>query len=104
MRKFYRQRRNRVVSTLLKCPIAGKLTIREEDAGLHFLLKIDTALSDADLTALCTRAGIRIRTLCSYYHGDVPADDRRCLVVNYAALREEELEQILKELPLPFQG
>ena len=104
MRKFYRQRRNRVVAALLACPIAGKLTIREEDAGLHFLLKIDTQLTDDDLTAACTRAGIRIRTLSSYYHGQVPSDDRRCLVVNYAALREEELEQILKDLPLPFEG
>ena len=102
MRKFYRQRRNRVVSALLSCPFADQLTIREEDAGLHFLLKIDTTLSDEALTAVCTQAGIRIRTLSSYYHGTVPPDDRRCLVVNYAALREEDLEQILREFPLPF--
>ena len=102
MRKFYRQRRNRVLAALLACPIAGKLTIREEDAGLHFLLKIDTQLTDTDLTALCSRAGIRIRALSSYYHGDVPAEDQRCLVVNYAALREEDLEQILTDFPLPF--
>ena len=48
--------------------------------------------------AACTDAGIRIRTLSSYYHGPVPADDRRCLVVNYAALPEEELERALKLL------
>ena len=102
MRKFYRQRRNRVVTALQECPIADRLTIREEDAGLHFLLKIDTELTDADLTAACNAVGIRIRTLSSYYHGPVPPDDRRCLVVNYAALREEDLDQILKELPLPF--
>ena len=102
MRKFYRQRRNRVVSALQECPIADRLTIREEDAGLHFLLKIDTELTDAELTAACNAVGIRIRTLSSYYHGPVPPDDRRCLVVNYAALREEDLDQILKELPLPF--
>ena len=104
MRKFYRQRRNRVVSALQSCALAPKLTIREEDAGLHFLLKVDTALSDEALTAYCARAGIRIRTLSSYYHGSVPADDCRCLVVNYAALREEDLERSLQELPLPFEG
>ena len=102
MRKFYRQRRNRVVAALLNCPLAEKLTIREEDAGLHFLLKVDTLLSDEALTALCARAGIRIRPLSSYYHGPVPPEDRRCLVVNYAALSEEALEHALAELPLPF--
>ena len=104
MRKFYRQRRNRVVAALQSCALAPKLTIREEDAGLHFLLKVDTALSDEELTAYCARLGIRIRTLSSYYHGSVPADDRRCLVVNYAALREEDLDRSLQELPLPFEG
>ena len=104
MRKFYRQRRNRVMSALLDCPLADRLTIREEDAGLHFLLKIDTDLSDEVLTALCARSGIRVRALSSYYHGPVPAEDRQCLVVNYAALREEALEQILRELPLPFDS
>ena len=102
MRKFYRQRRNRVVAALLGCPLAEKLTIREEDAGLHFLLKIDTELTDEALTDFCARVGIRIRTLSSYYHGTVPAEDRRCLVVNYASLKEEDLERTLTELPLPF--
>ena len=102
MRKFYRQRRNRVVSALMNCPLADRLTIREEDAGLHFLLKVDTQLSDEALTDLCARAGIRIRALSSYYHGPVPPEDLRCLVVNYAALREESLEHALAELPLPF--
>ena len=102
MRKFYRARRSRIVAALNSCAEAEKLTILEEDAGLHFLLKVDTELSDQALTALCARAGIRIRALSSYYHGPVPPDDRRCMVVNYAALREEDLDQILKELPLPF--
>ena len=104
MRKFYRQRRNRVVGALTACPLADKLTIREEDAGLHFLLKVDTHHSDEELTALFARAGIRIQALSSFYQGEVPAADRRCLVVNYAALKEEALEQALQQLPLPFEA
>ena len=103
MRKFYRQRRNRVVSALTTCPMADKLTIREEDAGLHFLLKVDTERSDAELTALCARAGVRIQALSSFYEGEVPPVDRHCLVVNYAAVREEALEQVLRQFPLPFE-
>ena len=95
MRKFYRSRRNRVVQTLEECPFADRLTIREADAGLHFLLRVDTELSDEALTDHCARAGIRIRTLSSYYQLEVPEEERHCLVVNYSGLREEELEQIL---------
>ena len=95
MRKYYKNRRNQVVSALNGCAFADKLTIREEDAGLHFLLKVDTAMTDAELTAYCERAGVRVRTLSSYYHLPIPEEDRHCLVINYAGLDQEALEQLL---------
>ena len=98
MRKFYKQRRNRVVSALNGCAFANLLQIREEDAGLHFLLKVDTELSDEALTSLCARAGIHLRTLSSYYRGEAPEEVRHHLVINYAGLREETLEQVLKNI------
>ena len=104
MRKFYRQRRNRVVSALLTCPLASRMTIHEEESGLHFLLKIDTDLSDEALTALCAKAGVRIQALSSVYAGAVPATDRHCLVVNYSGLKEDALEAAIKQLPLPFEA
>ena len=42
-------------------------------------------------------AGIRVRTLSSYYHEE-PRKDSRCLVVNYSGLREEALEEALRIL------
>jgi GntR family transcriptional regulator/MocR family aminotransferase len=98
MRKFYRSRRNRVVEILQNCPHAHLLSIREEDAGLHFLLKVDTPQSDEALTERLAAAGIRIRCLSSYYHREVPAEDLHYLVVNYAGIREELLEEALNRL------
>ena len=95
MRKFYRARRNRLLTALRTCAYADRLQIREMDAGLHFLLKVDTRLSDSELVCRFADAGIRIRSLGSYYREDVPETDRRCLVVNYSGLREEELEAVL---------
>ena len=96
MRKFYRQRRNTVVSLLETCAFSEKLTILEQDAGLHFLLKVETPLSDGDLTAALEQAGIRIRALSEYYHDF--REDRHCLVVNYSGIKEENLEQALEIL------
>ena len=95
MRKYYKMRRNEVVSALNSCAFADKLTIREEDAGLHFLLKIDTPMTDEELTAFCEAKGIRVRALSSYYHLPIPEADKRCLVINYAGLRQEDLEKVL---------
>ena len=96
MRKFYRQRRNTVVSLLQNCPFSDRLTILELDAGLHFLLQVKTPLTDAALTASLEEAGIRIRALSEYYHDC--RDDRHCLVVNYSGMKEEDLSRALEAL------
>jgi len=94
MRKAYRATRNRLVDILTRCPLAQRLTIREENAGLHFLVTLDTALSGEELVARCDVAGIRIQTLAGFYHGNCPQDAHRTLVVNYAGLRDEDLDKL----------
>ena len=96
MRKFYRARRNRVMQMLETCAFADRLTILEQDAGLHFLLKIDTELSDGELTQLLRAGGIRVHALSHYYHES--EEDTRMLVVNYAQLNEEALAGALAAL------
>ena len=93
MRKFYKKRRNALVSLLETCSFSQKLTILEQDAGLHFLLKVDTALPDSDLTRELLGVGIRVKALSEYYHDQ--RRDRHCLVVNYSGVKEEALEQAL---------
>ena len=100
MRKFYKTRRNRVLTAIQGCPLADRLTILEQNAGLHFLVKVDTRLSDRELVAKCRAAGLQIRSLSSYYHNSTPADTH-CLVVNYSGLSEEataKLESALQTL------
>ena len=98
MRRFYRSRRNKILEILRNCAFSHILTIREEDAGLHFLVKVDTNLPDEALVARCNRAGLTVRALSSYYHTPVPEQVRHTLVINYAVLREEELEEALEKL------
>ena len=95
MRKDYNMRRTQVVSALNQCAFSEKLTIREEDAGLHFLLKVDTSMTDEELVQYCQTRGIRVRALSSYYHLNVPKEDEHCLVINYAGLNQEDFEQVL---------
>jgi len=102
MRKFYRARRNRVIGMLKTCAFAGKLTILEQDAGLHFLLQVDTGLSDRELTDRLLDAGIKIHSLSHYYHGSYR--DSHMLVVNYAQLEEEALAVALETLAKPIQN
>ena len=93
MRKFYKSRRNTVVSLLENCSFSHKLSIQEQDAGLHFLLNVATSLSDQALTDKLATLGIRVRALSSYYHDQ--SEDLHCLVINYSGLKEERLSAAL---------
>ena len=103
MRKFYRSRRNRVIESLTAEPFAQYVTILEQDAGLHFLLRIDAPLTDRELVDRCALAGIRVRCLGDYYEGTVPGWAERCLVINYSGLQEEELIPALDRLGNPLE-
>lgn len=96
MRKIYKNRRNTLVSMLQSSPLAGKLTILEKDAGLHFLLKVDTAYTDRELVQRLDEIGIRVRALSDYYHD---ADCRYgCLVINYSGIKEDSMQQALERI------
>ena len=101
MRKFYKNRRNNVIRMLESCPFADRITIWEQDAGLHFLLKVDTRLSDRALTDRLESLGIRVKALSSFYHSR-EQKDLHCLVINYSGLREESLRQALEAVAGSF--
>ena len=100
MRKSYRAIRNRLLELIRNLPV----TVLEEDAGLHFIIKVKTNLPDRELTAQCQQAGLRLRALSSYYHGPVPEQDRGCLVVSYAGLTQGDLQQLEKLVKNFFSG
>ena len=100
MRKLYKSRRDRLVAAIEQSPMASQLTICEEDAGLHFLVKVDTDLSDSDLVQRCREAGVHIRSLGSYYHDTPPQTETHSLIVNYSGVQEatlQKLEQLLRK-------
>ena len=98
MRKVYKTRRNRIISILKHCPLTSSMTILEQDAGLHFILRVDTELSDDALVQRCLDAGIRVQPLSSFYHGQPPKEFEHCLVVNYSGLKDDDLDRLAQIL------
>jgi DNA-binding transcriptional MocR family regulator len=45
----------------------------------------------------CAQVGIRIRSLSEYFHGQQPIETH-CLVVNYAGLKDEDIDQLAEIL------
>lgn len=87
MRNHYRNVRNLLVKSIRQSRIAPLCEIREDDAGLHFLLRVDTDVSDSCLKKTLLGNGIRISCLSDYYHFSDRAKEH-ILIVNYSCLDE----------------
>lgn len=105
MKKRYKAQRNALIAALDLPEFRGRLQILEKDAGLHFLLKVETGLSDAALTQKLLSLGVRVRCLSDYYHSSAKRP-QGYLVINYTGTGEKEaslLAQALAQL-LPQGG
>ena len=84
--------------------LAPRVTFSEERAGLHFLLRLDTGRSDAELYQLAARMGVRLGFLSEY--AAVPKPEfAHPLVINYAGLSPQRLPEairLLSEVLLPL--
>lgn len=97
MRKHYRQKRDAVIAAVRQSPLAPHATITEEDAGLHFLLRLDGAPPDEVLRREAEARGIRLAMLSDYYQQ--PEDSpQHVLVVNYTGIDLERLPAALERL------
>lgn len=88
MRKFYRLRRARLTAMLAGLP---GIRVLDQDAGLHFLVELDTDLSDGALVARLEAQGVRAQALSGFYH--TKREDLHRLVVDYSGLEETAFEQ-----------
>ena len=95
MRNRYRGIRDELLRGITER--GGKTQVREEHAGLHFLLHVQTRLSDEALMERARKNGIRISCLSSSY-SDRSAAPPHVLVMNYSALQKEKIEEALVRL------
>ena len=103
MRRYYRKVRDSLLERIQGSPAFKSCRIMEENAGLHFLLKTDTSLSDRELKERALGRGIRISCLSDYYH--VP--DRApggILLINYSGIRPEECADAVRALGRVLSG
>ncbi len=89
MRRIYRQRREMMFRRIAEKGLERFAQIREETAGLHFLLKMNTPLSEDEIRMRAEEQGIGVSFLseCCNFHREETA---RYLIVNYAGLNPED--------------
>lgn len=96
MRVYYRNRRDAVIAAVEKSDINNCCSVIGAEAGLHFLLKLNTEKSDQSLFEHAEAQGIRLSFLSEYQK--LNREDTHTLVVNYPGVDLEHLECALKVL------
>lgn len=97
MRNYYRSRRDTVMKCIRNHPDFEKVSITEENSGLHFLLTVRTELSDAELTKKAREKGVKVSCLSEYCHNPENAQPHT-LVINYSGLPTKKTEKAIELL------
>ena len=97
MRKSYRAQRDAVIDTILQSPLGEHCRVSGEDAGLHFLLTIDTKCTDHVLRADAEGRGVRLSFLSDFAlrPGSAP---QHTLVIHYPGIDLGRLRSALSIL------
>ncbi len=97
MRSYYHRKRDLLISRIRGSELNPRAVIREENAGLHFILELQTGLSDKEVCEQALQKGLKIAALSGFYLRDTPEIEHR-FVVNYSALREEQIDEAIRIL------
>ena len=97
MRNHYRGQRDALIMAIRESAFADKIRITEEDAGLHFLVRIISGRSQRELRDAVEKAGVRLSWLGEYYH-EPQGKEEPVAVVNYSGIGEEDIPKAVELL------
>ncbi len=93
-RALYKGRHDLLIKGL--APLADACRISGEHAGVHLLLTFGGKATEEDLIKRAKRAGIRVYGLSDYIIGE--RDEKATVLLGYANMSEEEIEEAAKIL------
>jgi GntR family transcriptional regulator/MocR family aminotransferase len=99
MRNRYREIRDGLMAAIHESEFEPQVVrITGLDSGLHFLLKLDTQLSDEALLKKAEQAQLRLSCLSQYYLTEELEPPQHILLINYSGLAPEEIPQAIRLL------
>ncbi len=96
MRNYYRGKRDLLLKTIARSPLAKFVEIAEEDAGLHFILNVRTNLSDEEFCRRAREKGVNLNALSDYYFEAEPSEHR--FVINYSSVEDARMAKAIRVL------
>ena len=96
MKNYYRQKRKEVIEAVNKYN-AGNMSIVEQAAGTHFLIKLNTKKSDAEIFGECLENNLRLSFVSDYMYSYLD-QYKNCVIVSYTGTDINKIEEAMKIL------
>jgi GntR family transcriptional regulator/MocR family aminotransferase len=91
---LYDQRRQTLVQSLFS-HFGDQVKILGDNAGMHLMIKIDTALTDEEIVQRAAQVGVGINAAYPYYLKTSPGSE---FVLGYAELNEQQIQEGIRRL------
>lgn len=104
MKNYYKNLRNSLIYALEHENHHKNITILEEHAGLHFLMKVQSEKSGKELQKVLLENGIKVALLWDYdlSHSKDLSEKDATFVINYSGIEKEKIQEIVKIMTACF--
>lgn len=97
MKLYYREQRSKILQAIKASPLAQHAHITERNAGTHFLLHVDTELTEEAVRSAAEAMSLQLSFYSDYSYSKHNSKGLT-LVINYAGIEEDKITEIVKRL------
>ena len=96
MKKYYKTLRNNLFEVLDNSKLAEYSSVCEQEAGLHFILKINCKMTDEEIKSAMADRGVRVAFMSDYYADASQSSGE--MLINYSGLSVEGFSKAVEIL------
>lgn len=98
MRNVYHKRMLRLCAALETAFGRERLRLHGRHTGLHLMLTLKGGPGEGEMVCAAHEAGIRLSGLSEYYRSDAAECPENTVILGYAALKEEQIDELARTL------
>lgn len=97
MRLYYSRQRKRLLDSLQKSRLSRICSVNENESGLHFLIRLNTAMPEQEIARRLKKAGIHLQSLSEYFL--VPDKSKEYYyIISYSDVDVDDVQEAFDEI------
>ena len=97
LRNHYHKKRDILLEAIRESRLGDLVHISGEEAGVHFLMEIQTEKEEEEFLTCAQTQGIRLSPLSAHYHNR-ETERKNVYVMNYSSVQMEDTQEIVRRL------